>query len=225
MLRSSLSLLLLLPLSCSSASTGGAHSTGDAGTRGDGGRHGDATTSHDDGGHRSRDSGPHHSHDAAVEDATSDVQAFPEIADASVGVAVAYSPFPQALALDSAHLYWTDGQDNTVLAVAKGGGAPITLASGLENPGRLAVDVTGIYLVDALNTAIESVPLDGRTPTTLASFPDCSISGLAIDTTTVYWSDLDPERHPQRPQGGWDPCDAVPGDGQLGPRNLVHGHR
>jgi hypothetical protein len=186
MIRPSLSLLLLLSLSCSSSGAGSARSVGDAGSRAD------VATSRSDGGHETRDSGARdaHARDAHARDAAADVQTFPEIGDASVGIVVAYSPFPQALAIEGADLYWTDGQDNAVLTVAKGGGAPTTLASGLQNPGRIAVDGTGVYFVDAQNTAIESIALDGGTPTTLASFPDCSISGLAIDTTTVYWSDL-----------------------------------
>ncbi len=70
-----------------------------------------------------------------------------------------------------------------------GSAAPITLASGLNNPQDIAVDSTSIYWTEAgASGAVKKVPINGGTVTTLASglnYP----TGIAVDSTSVYWAE------------------------------------
>jgi sugar lactone lactonase YvrE len=64
------------------------------------------------------------------------------------------------------------------------------LATGLGSPTSLAVDADYAYLLISYPApSITRVPLDGGSPASLATSP--VPTGLAIDSTTVYWTDED----------------------------------
>jgi hypothetical protein len=115
---------------------------------------------------------------------------------------------PQAIAIDATSVYWIDGPAPTgdgvvptcdpgaVMKVPKGGGSPVTLASGLRAPAAIAVDATSVYWLaftdDDNAGAVMKMALDGGSPMTLAkgeSFP----AGIAVDCASVYWIADGPE--------------------------------
>jgi hypothetical protein len=59
----------------------------------------------------------------------------------------------------------------------------VTLASGLNSPGRLAVDSTSVYFTDS-NTLME-VPVSGGAPAILGQTP----GAFAVASGVVYWAD------------------------------------
>ena len=50
-----------------------------------------------------------------------------------------------SIAIDTTHVYGTDGAGGIIWRVAKGGGTPTTLASGQPNPWDIAVDNSHVY--------------------------------------------------------------------------------
>jgi hypothetical protein len=69
---------------------------------------------------------------------------------------------PIGLAIDDSNAYWTSGgtsangyMDGAVLSVPKGGGVPVTLASGLNAPGAMAVTADGVYWIDGDGTVMK----------------------------------------------------------------------
>lgn len=104
---------------------------------------------------------------------------------------------PQAIAVDSTSVYWTELglgiNTGTVKKVGLNGGTVITLASGLSSPEGIAVDATSVYWTEwgsgtFGNGTVKKVSLNGGTVTTLASGLDSPIS-VAVDSTSVYWAD------------------------------------
>jgi hypothetical protein len=54
--------------------------------------------------------------------------------------------FPNGLAVDGTHVYWTNRGDGTINRLAKGqAGAPTTFATGQLGPGPIVVDDTNVY--------------------------------------------------------------------------------
>jgi hypothetical protein len=59
--------------------------------------------------------------------------------------------------VDAANVYWADYTGNTLMAVAKGGGTSVTLASSQANPAFIAVDATSAYWTNYNGDAYERV--------------------------------------------------------------------
>jgi hypothetical protein len=131
---------------------------------------------------------------------------------------------PDALAINATHVCWTnDGDEDDdqgpltpagVVCMSKGGGAPVTVASGAAIYWLIAMDDGTVYSTpgDGSGAAsIIAVSTSGGATVTLASgFP----AGLAVDATEVYWTDS-PE------QSGMGTVMAVPKTGGR-PVGLAH---
>lgn len=126
---------------------------------------------------------------------------------------------PEAIAIDSTNVYWTDAGDGTTGTVMKepiGGGVATTLASGQDDLGaafqpgggnrRMAVDSTSVYWTGDMQTdasdangTVVKVPTAGGTPTTLFSGPETG--SIAVDSTSVYWVESIPSSGCMDPVG------------------------
>jgi hypothetical protein len=86
-------------------------------------------------------------------------------------------------------VYWTNGAE--LLQVPLAGGPVTTLfaAAGTNGLYQIAVDATNVYFI-VLSPAVSvlSMPLAGGMATTLSSQTGGNVSGLAVDSTNVYWS-------------------------------------
>jgi hypothetical protein len=88
------------------------------------------------------------------------------------------------IAVDSTSVYFGAGAGLPLLQVPIGGGTVVTLASGAA-AFLLAVDASRVYYT---GNGIVTVPIAGGTPVTLAADSQ-GAHGMAIDGTSVYWTD------------------------------------
>jgi hypothetical protein len=104
--------------------------------------------------------------------------------------------YPWAIAVDATNVYWTNlgtsahgFADGAVMRVPlAGGSSPTPLASGLGEPSAIAVDATDVYFGEG--ATILRVPITGGSgPTVVASEPGPAIVSMAVDATSIYWSD------------------------------------
>ncbi|HUB05523.1 MAG TPA: hypothetical protein VMB50_00900 [Myxococcales bacterium] len=109
--------------------------------------------------------------------------------------------------MDQGNLYWLNlGEygcvpgaipqpgDGTLMAVARDGGATVTLASSLTWPGTLALGRTTIFWTDNVlsqtDVRIESIRIDGGAPTLLVGGqPSVSPPALVATSGTLFWND------------------------------------
>ena len=114
------------------------------------------------------------------------------------------------MAIDATSVYWTTCGDPTggsVLKVPKIGGEPITLATGDRLSG-IAVDAVNVYWIagseDGSVGAVMKVPVNGGAATTLAARPG-QPANIAVDDTSVYWTEQMAGSVMRMPLGGGVP--------------------
>jgi hypothetical protein len=114
--------------------------------------------------------------------------------------------WPWAIAVDDNNVYWTNydndaadtggpgaGQttSGTVMKMAlTGGGSPVALDTGLQEPWGLAIDATNVYYTTAGGGRVKSVPIasTGTGPVTVLATGQSTPLGIAVDGTSVYWA-------------------------------------
>jgi hypothetical protein len=109
--------------------------------------------------------------------------------DGGSGVQLAYDPFsPGRLALDSAFVYWFDG-NGAIKRVPKDGGTVETVLQDAQRSySDLVVDGSRVYFSDQNQREVASVSVNGGSVTPLLiGFPPSWIS-LALDADTLYWA-------------------------------------
>jgi sugar lactone lactonase YvrE len=88
--------------------------------------------------------------------------------------------------VDSKRVYIADNVNDQVLAIPIGGGAAVVVASD-PRPVRLAVSETAVYWTSQYG-GVRSAALDGGAVTTIASQTGDETSGIALDSSHVYWT-------------------------------------
>src|SRR5207237_428964 len=92
---------------------------------------------------------------------------------------------------DAANVYWVDTNGGTAMKAPRGGGTPITLATGLDQPQAIAVDGTSVYWTNLAPSTemgtVMKVAIGGGTPVVLANGQHGPL-GIAVDATSVYWT-------------------------------------
>jgi hypothetical protein len=108
---------------------------------------------------------------------------------------------PLGIAVDDTNVYWAnDGPTvGAVMSIPKTGGTPATLAA-RHVLRTVAIDDTNVYWMDkgCLKPdgtvcggpgVVMTVPKSGGMPITVATIGDALPGGIAVDTTTVYWTE------------------------------------
>jgi hypothetical protein len=97
-------------------------------------------------------------------------------------------PFADAIAIDATNVYWaTNTNPGFLKKVAKSGGMPVVLASGLNAPVAIAVDTQWVYVTTSGDQSISRVPINGGAPVVLATGQP-SPDGVTFDATSLYWA-------------------------------------
>jgi hypothetical protein len=91
---------------------------------------------------------------------------------------------PLAIAVDAASVYWVDRA--AVKKVPIGGGTPVVLASGQNDPAGLVVDDHHIYWSNYAGGTVTRANLDGSDPHDVASGQRQPFS-MAADDLAIYW--------------------------------------
>ena len=97
---------------------------------------------------------------------------------------------PVGVAVDASHVYWTNSGDGTIKTAPLTGDpvtTPTTLFSGQRFPTGLAVEAGILYWANSADGTINKGSVAGGAVTTLTT--DSGASGLAVDSTHVYWTD------------------------------------
>jgi sugar lactone lactonase YvrE len=97
---------------------------------------------------------------------------------------------PEFLAVAATSVYLTTTNVGGVVKVPIGGGSPVMLAAGQNQPISIAVDDVNVYWTNEGGSgSVMKVPVGGGTPTTLASGQGAAF-GIAVDTSSVYWTTI-----------------------------------
>ena len=95
---------------------------------------------------------------------------------------------PGPLALDSTYVYWIDHWD-TIRRAPKGGGAVVTLATGLPFLSGITVDGANIFFSEQDTGSIQKMPVDGGDIVTLMTTDPFSWIMLAFDQQYIFTID------------------------------------
>jgi sugar lactone lactonase YvrE len=101
---------------------------------------------------------------------------------------VAMADTPQAVALDSGHVYWTATNTLSRAPLMGGAAAPLSSAGLKSGTWALATDGSNVYWADQGSGTLQSMPVGGGTSTVLDMgliAPD----GVVVDDTYVYYAD------------------------------------
>jgi hypothetical protein len=97
---------------------------------------------------------------------------------------------PGGIAVDASNVYWVDfgvlNPPGDVMKVALGGGTPVTLATSSGTPTHMTIDANNVYWTDG--DAVWQVPKGGGAPLMVAEDKGGLTSGVAVDSTYVYWT-------------------------------------
>jgi len=98
---------------------------------------------------------------------------------------------PLGVAVDAAHVYWTNRRTNTIArANLDGSGANQRFITGANGPIGVAVDAAHVYWTNELTNTIARANLDGsganQSFITGANGPE----GVAVDAAHVYWTNI-----------------------------------
>jgi hypothetical protein len=101
---------------------------------------------------------------------------------------------PTQIAVDPTSVYWTDTYNCLVMKAALGGGNPLVLAEGQNDPWGIAVDQTSVYWTNGgtsenshTDGSVSSLPQAGGAPRVLAA-GQANPSRIAVDREAIYWS-------------------------------------
>ena len=94
---------------------------------------------------------------------------------------------PQAVALDSTHVYWTSNGDGAVRRAPKLGGTVETLTSTQTGVYALAVDGTDVFFALATGEVRKLSTASCCSVTTLSNGVGAGVFSLAVDASHVYW--------------------------------------
>jgi hypothetical protein len=99
---------------------------------------------------------------------------------------------PRAIAVDASNVYWanqgSNGGDGSIVSVAKSGGTPVTLASGLSAPTALSVQSGWVYWTDQGDGMVMRAQIGMPNSGQSIAFGQSSPTGIGTDGTSVYWT-------------------------------------
>ncbi|MDC3954478.1 hypothetical protein [Polyangium jinanense] len=106
---------------------------------------------------------------------------------------------PDAIAVDSANVYWTSFFDNTVMkcAVTGCGGAPTVLASGQPHPKVIALDDTSVYWGTLGNPggdgSVMKCGLEGCAGAPESLLTNVNVGDIAVQNAQLYLTEITPQ--------------------------------